>query len=62
MSSLPDYKGDFRGSQWNKWDLHVHTPASIVQGYGGDPNDDLTWEKYVSALEQLPKEIKYIVK
>jgi ABC-type lipoprotein export system ATPase subunit len=47
-----------RGSLWNKWDLHVHTPASIVQHYG--PNNDETWEKYISALESLPKKIKVL--
>lgn len=23
------------GSDWAKWDLHVHTPLSIIQSYGG---------------------------
>lgn len=51
------YKGRAVGSEWNKWDLHVHTPASVVQHYG-DSNQNSTWEKYISALEQLPQEIK----
>lgn len=55
----PLYKGCSRGSQWNKWDLHVHTPASVVQRYGDSQNEDI-WEKYISALEALPKEIKAI--
>ncbi len=25
-----------KGSEWRRWDLHVHTPKSIIQGYGGD--------------------------
>ena len=50
-----DYK---RGSKWRKWDLHVHTPNSIVQGYDGD-NDDV-WKEFVSALEKLPKEVKVV--
>jgi len=25
-----------RGSEWSKWDLHIHTPCSIVQEYGGN--------------------------
>ncbi len=49
---------DIRGSIWRKWDLHVHTPCSIVQEYGG--NTDHTWEKYISALEGLPPEIKVL--
>lgn len=39
MNSYP------KGSEWNKWDLHVHTPASILSNeYGGD------WDTYVTAL------------
>ena len=47
-----------RGSEWNKWDLHIHTPLSIVQHYGGDQDD--VWEKFILDLESLPKEIKVI--
>jgi len=47
-----------KGSEWAKWDLHVHTPMSIVQHYGG--NQDEVWEKYVTDLENLPEEIKVI--
>lgn len=25
-----------KGSEWGKWDLHIHTPCSIVQEYGGN--------------------------
>jgi exonuclease SbcC len=41
----------YRGSKWRKWDLHVHTPISIHQEYGGDT--DSVWEKYVNQLETL---------
>lgn len=47
-----------RGSEWRKWDLHVHTPKSLVQLYG--PDNDETWEKYISDLENLPPEYKVI--
>jgi ABC-type lipoprotein export system ATPase subunit len=50
--------GNPRGSLWNKWDLHVHTPSSIVQDYGGD--NDATWEKFFTDIESLPKEFKVI--
>jgi hypothetical protein len=34
-----------RGSEWRKWDLHIHTPDShLNQQFGGD------WEKYLQAL------------
>ena len=47
-----------RGSQWRKWDLHVHTPVSIVQQYGGDKPE--VWEKFFCELEKLPPEFKVV--
>jgi len=46
------------GSNWFKWDLHIHTPSSIVQHYGS--NNDETWEQFIKDLENLPKEFKVI--
>jgi len=46
------------GATWAKWDLHVHTPCSIVQNYGG--NTDEAWESFISDLEALPSEFKVI--
>ena len=43
-----------KGAEWRKWDLHVHTPKSICQRFGDD--NDETWEKYISDLENLPPE------
>lgn len=47
-----------RGSEWAIWDLHVHTPASIVQNYGGDTDD--VWERYLASLAALPKNIRVL--
>lgn len=47
-----------KGSTWSKWDLHVHTPASIVQNYGGDT--DAAWERFFQDIEKLPSEFKVI--
>lgn len=47
-----------KGSEWRKWDLHVHTPLSIVQHYGG--NSDEIWEKFIKDLEELPEEFSAI--
>jgi ABC-type lipoprotein export system ATPase subunit len=49
---------DPAGSKWRKWDLHVHTPASIFQLYGGD--SEQTWEKFLQDLEKLPPEFKVL--
>lgn len=49
-----------RGSEWRKWDLHVHTPGTLCSDYGGDT--DAIWEKYFIELERLAieKNIKVI--
>ena len=47
-----------RGSEWRKWDLHIHTPKSIENKYGSD--SDSIWDKYINALERLPKEVSVI--
>ena len=52
-------KGNQKGSEWNKWDLHVHTPASIEHQFG-DSRQNEVWERYYSDLENLPSEIKAI--
>ena len=46
-----------RGAEWAIWDLHVHTPDSIVQNYG---NSEVAWDRYIQELESLPKEVKVI--
>ena len=43
-----------RGSLWNKWDLHIHTPISLINSYGGD--SEKIWDAYIDDLEQLPPE------
>ena len=40
-----------RGSEWRKWDLHVHTPATLCSEYGGD-NEEV-WNNYFLELERL---------
>jgi len=47
-----------KGSEWRKWDLHVHTPSSIINGFGG-PGEDI-WDKYISDLENLPADFKVL--
>jgi len=46
------------GSTWGKWDLHVHSPCSLHQNYGGDNEE--AWEKFITDLEMLPREFKVI--
>lgn len=47
---------DKRGSVWRKWDLHVHTPESLVHNYTGrDP-----WARFIKELQQLPADFKVL--
>jgi ABC-type Mn2+/Zn2+ transport system ATPase subunit len=48
-----------KGSEWRKWDLHVHTPKSIIQGYGGD--NTAAWDAFIQKIASLPAEVKVIV-
>jgi ABC-type lipoprotein export system ATPase subunit len=50
---------DPKGSNWRKWDLHIHSPASIIQHYGTHDSHK-TWEKFISDLESLPEDFKVI--
>ncbi len=47
-----------QGSEWRKWDLHVHTPASIYHNYPG--TEPQAWEAFLADLEALPPEFKVI--
>jgi ABC-type lipoprotein export system ATPase subunit len=49
---------DPAGSTWKKWDLHVHTPASVVHNYQGATEE--AWEAFLLDLEALPPEFKVI--
>lgn len=39
------------GALWRKWDLHVHTPASILNNQFPRKNGVPDWDAYVDALE-----------
>jgi len=42
-----------RGSEWRKWDLHVHSPASVLNNQFEGQTLDEKWERYFTALEGL---------
>lgn len=45
------------GSEWSRWDLHVHTPASFTHGYG----DAVTsWPAFLADLESMSPEVTVI--
>ena len=47
-----------RGSMWARWDLHVHTPDSIVNEYPGNRAE--AWRAFIDELKSLPPEIKVV--
>ncbi len=48
-----------KGSRWRKWDLHVHTPESIIHNFHKDSYSNI-WEKYLNDLETLDSNIKVL--
>ncbi|WP_210456255.1 TrlF family AAA-like ATPase [Pantoea ananatis] len=46
-----------RGSEWNKWDLHVHTPASVLRNEYGDDWDKYIFDIFSKAIEENIKVI-----
>ncbi|MCG8041089.1 MAG: AAA family ATPase [Candidatus Thiodiazotropha taylori] len=46
-----------RGSQWRRWEPHIHAPGTILnnQFKGGDP-----WEQYLTTLEGLTPKIEAV--
>src|SRR4051794_27192316 len=46
-----------RGAEWGKWDLHVHTPASLVHRYKGGAD---AWPRFLDELESLPPEFSVL--
>ncbi|MFV8170266.1 TrlF family AAA-like ATPase [Mycolicibacterium peregrinum] len=47
-----------RGSEWRMWDLHVHTPDSIIQDYAALA--EARWPRFLQELSELPSDIKVI--
>jgi DNA repair protein SbcC/Rad50 len=41
------------GSIWRRWDLHVHSPASVLANEFEGASDEDKWQKYLTRLEEL---------
>ena len=42
-----------KGSEWRKWDLHLHTPSSALNNRFGGTDIKDKWERYIATLESL---------
>lgn len=41
-----------RGSEWRRWDLHIHSPLSLLNNqFPKLPNGEPDWDKYIAKLE-----------
>ena len=40
-----------KGSTWRIWDLHLHSPCSILNNGFGDPQKSETWKEYINNIE-----------
>lgn len=56
---MEDNEHHNRGSEWRKWDLHIHTPFSHTSEYAGDTEDE-KWKGFIKGLEELPADVKVI--
>lgn len=47
---MPDNNKFHRGSDWRRWDLHIHTPGTaLANNYNG--SDDVAWEKFIKRID-----------
>lgn len=46
-----------RGSEWRKWDLHVHPPGTHLHDAYRDESKDATWERFCRCLADSEVEV-----
>lgn len=46
-----------RGSEWRRWEPHIHAPGTVMNNQFGGPN---TWHDYLTAIEQATPLIEAI--
>lgn len=43
-----------RGSEWRKWDLHIHSPSSGLNNqYPKNPDGSPDWDSFINRLEEI---------
>lgn len=51
---MPKAKISFpKGSEWRKWDLHLHAPTAALNNQFTGATDEEKWEKYLKKLESF---------
>lgn len=46
-----------KGSEWRKWDLHLHGPEDVLQNQFEGKTQDEKWDKYLSSIEVSDLEV-----
>lgn len=60
VANLMDYTKYKRGSEWRKWDLHIHTPGTKKNDrFEGQSLDD-KWDMFVSTINSSDQEISVV--
>jgi hypothetical protein len=57
---MPDYTKYKRGSEWRKWDLHIHTPETKKNDQFAGANAEEKWQKYIDEINSSPEKIAVI--
>lgn len=46
-----------KGSEWRRWDLHIHTPfTKLSNGYYGESAQEI-WDQYIEIIENSPIQV-----
>jgi ABC-type dipeptide/oligopeptide/nickel transport system ATPase component len=57
---MSNYTRFLRGSEWRKWDLHIHTPETKKHDRFEGSTPQEKWEKYIEAINNSPEDISVI--
>lgn len=49
-----------KGSTWNIWDFHIHSPFSSLNNGFGDVSQDTTWDNYFNNLDIATRDKKIV--
>jgi len=57
---MADYTKFKRGSEWRKWDLHIHTPETKKNDQFEGSTSEEKWEKFVETINNSQEEIAVV--
>lgn len=57
---MADYTKFKRGSEWRKWDLHIHTPETKKNDQFDGTNPQEKWEKFIESINNSSEDISVI--